>query len=73
MFIELHRASDGNPYLIKAENILFVARDPENHYTTVGLDFGVDEVFNAKAKESYNAIKMMLTERLFSRIEEGNE
>ena len=70
MFIELHRASDGNPYLINAENILFVAREPENHYTTVGLDFGVNEVFDAKAKESYDEIKMMLTDRLVARGEQ---
>ena len=73
MFIELHRASDGNPFLIKAENILFVAMEPENHYTTVGLDFGVGEVFKSKAKESYNSIKMMLTDRLVQRTKAGGE
>lgn len=68
MFIELHQTKDGLPICVNSSHIQCFAQGFEGcSFVYLSKDVWFE------VTESYDEIRMMLTDRLTCRIKEGNE
>lgn len=72
MFIELHDGETNNRVLVNADDISVVADLPDAEGKTLLVLRGGLDTWRY-VRESYDEIKMMLTDRVICRIKEGNE
>lgn len=72
MFIELHDGATNNRVLVNADDISVVVDLPDVEEKTMLILRGGLDTWRY-VRESYDEIKMMLTDRVICRIKEGNE
>lgn len=72
MFIELHDGATNNRVLVNADDISVVVDLPDVEEKTMLILRGGLDTWRY-VRESYDEIKMMLTDRVICRIKEGTE
>lgn len=72
MFIELHDGETNNRVLVNADDISVVIDRPDVAEKTMLILRGGLDTWRY-VRESYDEIKMMLTDRVICRIKEGTE